>query len=120
MNDESDFLEQNTERLIRAGFGPEMRPDPAVREQTLRSLVGHIRTKRPATAFPVGILVILAGILVAMAVCLAGGVLAAEPAWPTGLEPLSLKLLVLTVALNVIWIPIASMLLVIRRHRHVC
>ncbi|MGA2062404.1 MAG: hypothetical protein ABSG67_18125 [Thermoguttaceae bacterium] len=112
MNVPFDHIEENLSRLILAGFGPESRPDPRARARVFQYLAEHLPGRQSARAFPERSMLALVGILILMAVCLA-----VQPHW-TGIPPsMSLPNLIVGIVLilNLVFIPIASVVIVLRR-----
>ena len=112
MNVPSDHTDENLARLIQAGFGPESLPDLRARARVFQCLAEHLPGRQSAAIFPQGILLALVGILILLAVCLA-----AQPHW-TGIPPsMSLPNLIVGIVLilNLVFIPIASIVIVLRR-----
>ena len=111
MDERERYLEDNTARLIRAGFSAEARPDTLTAEETWRCLTAQLHAKHTAVAFPDWTLIILAGILALMAAWLAsqtfvGGVsIAMSP---------SLIVIALVLTLNLVSVPIAGIVILIR------
>ncbi len=112
MDSRKRFLEENAARLIQAGFGAEARPDTLTRQQTWRRLVAQMHANRTAVAFPDWALVFLTGALVLVAAWLAGQTLGAGVPLTVS-QPLVVVALLLTSTL--VWVPVAAILIVIRR-----
>lgn len=114
MSDENRFLEENTARLIGGAFGPEARPDRRIKGRTWRLLAAELEGRPAPVPFPAGALVALAGVLAFLAVWFVLQSLgASDPV--TMRSPLILVVLLLT--MNLAWVPIATVMIVIRR-RH--
>lgn len=114
MSHENPHVEENIARLIEVGLGPQARPEPTIRGQTWRLLKAQLYERRDVPAFSNTALAVLTGILTVLAVWLIGQVQAASG--PVHLS-LSLILVALLVTANLLWVPIAGILIVIRR-RH--
>lgn len=112
MTREQTVFDLNLERLIRAACGAEARPTPATRRRLRRRLSAVLSETRPPREFPAGILALLGGLILLSA---AAGFLSGRAAGvrlPLGiaLNPASLMALV-----NLAALPIASLVIVIRR-----
>ncbi len=112
MNDENCAREENTARLIMAGFGLEARPGPVARERMFRLLAARHRLSHTPVAFPEGVLALLTGVVALMAVLLAMQVVGQGA--PRATDP-TFVVTALPVALNLICAPIAGILIVTRR-----
>ncbi len=117
MNDENAYLEDNIGRMIGAAFAAEVRPRRNASKQVLRRLVSELQTERPPPAFPNPTLALLVGILALMAT-----VLATHAPGVTGAVGMNspMTMVAVALALNLVWVPIAGTVIVIRRRRHVC
>ena len=113
MDNREPYLEDNTARLIQAGFSAEARPNTLTREQTWRHLVAQVHAKRTAGAFPDWSLVILAGILALMAAWLASQALRAG----VTVGPLPI-LVAVVLTLNLVSVPVADIVILIGRRRY--
>lgn len=113
MESERDYLEENTARLIRAGLGSRVRPDPKAGEEMLRRMRDEVLACRTRIGFPNGVLVALAGVLLLMATWLAIQTAAGQPI----MTSTSLTIMAAVLALNLSSVPAASLIIVIRR-RH--
>jgi len=112
MDSDRDYLEENTARLIRAGLGSRARPDPKVGEEMLRRMRGEVLACRTSIGFPNGVLVALAGVLLLMAAWLAIHTAAGQPI----MASTTLTITAAVLALNLSSVPVASLIIVIRRH----
>jgi hypothetical protein len=112
MSQQGDPLEENTARLIRAAYRLSTRPTAQMSKEMLRSLSDHARARSATPAFPDIAIVILGGLLAALPVWLAvqaflsNTSLVADP---------SLLATALWLVLNLGVVPVASILIVIRR-----
>ncbi len=108
----NDQIEDNLARLIQVSFGTASCPAPAAREHTFQYLADNLHRSQSAVVFPERIVVALVGMLILMAAWLVSQV-----DW-TGMR-LSMTMPCLVVAcavfLNLLFIPIASIIIVIRR-----
>lgn len=107
-------LEENVARLIAAAAGPDARPTPALRAQTLARLRDTLHARREAAPFPDGIAMLLGALLV-LAVCSLVALAAAgslgspgSPAW---------FLLATGPVANLALLPLAAAVIVLRRKR---
>ena len=112
MNDEHRPLEENTARLIGAGFGPEARPGRRARRRTFRLLAAQHRLSHAPVTFPESVLVLLTGVLALMGVSLATQI--GAQGVPRATDP-TFVATALPLALNLICAPIAGIVIVIRR-----
>jgi hypothetical protein len=112
MNDSCEHLESNVARLIQVGYSAECRPDPARHSGMLRSLEIDLRGQQRIAALPEWIVAALVGFLV----FLAGWLALANPqvVMSTGLNSLYF-VAAFVLILNLAFIPIASIIIVIRR-----
>ncbi|HEY4761664.1 MAG TPA: hypothetical protein VIH42_13880 [Thermoguttaceae bacterium] len=112
MNDSLDHLEDNLARLIQVSYGAESRPNLGAHERTFKYLADNLHSRQSAAVFPEQIVVALVGMLILLAAWLVSQV-----DW-TGMR-LSTTLPCLVVAcvvlLNLLFIPIASIVILIRR-----
>ncbi len=112
MHNGERYHEDNIARLIQPALAPEARPDPLTREQTWRRLETLLHAKRTPTAFPDWALVVLAGILALMAAWLANQIFAGDVSM--AMSP-SFIVIALLLAFNLVCMPIAAVVIVIRR-----
>jgi len=106
--------EETLASLIRAAAGPGARPDAEARERTLRMLDAEMRASRVPREFPDGILAAFVAFIAALAVWVGlriGGGSALRP------DP-SLWMPACVVAANFFFLPVAILVIVLRR-RHV-
>lgn len=104
--------EANVARLIRAGFGPASRPSPHAGEQAFRRLVIEWRAQQAGAGFPDRIVVLLTGVLLLM-----GAWLTVQVVGP-GVSPLTAVPAIVVVGLlaaNLVLVPVASLVIVLRR-----
>ncbi len=112
MKDEDRYLEENTSRLIRAGFAREVRPGQHASERAFRLLEAQHRRSHAPVAFPVGVLAVLTSVLALVAVLLATHIIgqgvprATDPTFVVAAVPL---------ALNLICVPLAGIVILRRR-----
>jgi hypothetical protein len=112
MNDENGPSEEDLARLIAAGFGPEARPGERARAATLRNLRARLRPRRVATAFPEHVLCLLLGALMLLGASLAAEMIEAD--FFCG-SPTPNLVFAAVLLLNVAFVPIAGVVIVIRR-----
>jgi hypothetical protein len=113
MESENHHLEENTARLIRESYSSRVRLDPQLHGDMLRRLRAVSGTHRKKVEFPDGALLGLTGVLALMVVWLMVQVLSGQLI----LTSAPLTILAVIVVLNLILVPVASMVIVIRR-RH--
>ncbi len=112
MSDRETNVERNLRRLLQTSFGPEVRTNPAMREQLRQTLLAELRPWFRSVEFPKGVLGALSGaLLLPVAAWAASGLshglsLAAHRAW----EPFAALVL-----LNLVSLPIASLVIILRR-----
>ena len=112
MNENERYLDRNTAHLVRAAFGPHARPSARVAEQALRLLLDQVRERSTKAPFPdavVGILgatLVLAAIWLTAQVAVGGTSLTATP---------SLLVLAAWLSANLALLPVASIVILIRR-----
>lgn len=104
--------EENTARLIHAAFGPEARPDKAAIERTAKLVRSRARQAEPV--FWDRAAVVLAGILMVLAVWLVVETLGTGGPLPDSLPVICVAFVLIA---NLVWVPIAGILIVMRR-RH--
>jgi hypothetical protein len=115
MNSEDYDLEDNIARLIRAGYGPEVRPDPRVREKTFEYLVSQLRSENTLTEFPACTLGLLFCALVLMAIWLATQMVGVY----VGITSLVPQVIIAaTLFVNLASVPVAA-IIIVKRRRHV-
>jgi len=112
MNNRETSWEQNLGRLLQASCGAEARVTPAARHQLRQRLLVECRAPSAPAEFPAVVLGVLTCVLLLL---LAGGVLAglgrgSLPASSTALGPFCALVL-----LNVLCLPVASFVIVLRR-----
>lgn len=112
MNEEGNCLEENTARLVRAAYGPSARPSPEASQRVFRLLLGHVRVRPATPGFPDAALVALGAIVVFLAVGLA--IQVAFPMTSLNASP-SLLAAAMVLILNLAWVPVASIVIVLRR-----
>ncbi|MGD0655448.1 MAG: hypothetical protein ABSA16_13985 [Thermoguttaceae bacterium] len=112
MNDPREHIDDNVARLIQAGFAAETRPDPAAHARMFECLAYHLQRRQSGSVFPEWIVIAIVGIVFFLAAWLA-----VQFDW-TGMR-LNMTLLCLLVAsavfLNILFIPIAIIIILIRR-----
>lgn len=112
MNNSPNHIDDDVARLIQVSFTAESRPDPSARARTYQYLVGHLRKRRSVAVFPERIVIVLVGVLFFLT-----GWLIAQVDW-TGIR-LNTRLLYLVIAsavfLNLLFIPTATIIIMIRR-----
>ncbi len=112
MNQQESPFDRNLERLIRASFGPDTRLTPSAREQLHQRLSAALPETRRPKEFPAGILALFSSLVLLLA---ATNVLSI---WDTSIRlPLSFALnpVGLLVLLNLACLPIASLVIILRR-----
>ena len=114
MEDSERCLETNVARIMKAGIGMHAQLDECVKEQTWLRLASQLRTHRRAVSFPDLSLIILTGILALLAVLLASETLGVGASM--AMNPLFVVAIVV-LALILATIPVAGLVIVIRR-RH--
>lgn len=116
MDNKECYFEDNTRRLIKAGFGAAMQLSPLVKEQTWQRMVSQLQTGRVIDTFSDRALMILAALLVFMATWLTGQAL--MDGMSAALSP-KYALMALTVVCNLVCVPIACIVIVIGRRSYV-
>lgn len=112
MNEQESRSDRYLERLIQTSCGPETRLAPFAREQFRQRLFAASRKKRRREEFPAGLLALFSGLVLLLA---AASLL---PLWDTSLRLLQdsgsnpLELLVFA---NLACLPIASIVIILRR-----
>ena len=114
MRNEQHSSENSIARLVGAALGNAARPDPLAKQRTWQRLVAQLRAEQKPVTFPDAILVTLAAILALMALWLADQTLGA--AVPVRMPP-PLIAIALLLTLNITSVPIAAIVIVMRR-RH--
>jgi hypothetical protein len=112
MDNEDRLLEDNIARLIRAGYGPEVRPNARVRERVFARLASQVRSGSAAAEFPASIIGLLFGALGLMAIWLAAPMIGVA-ARVTSVPSIAIVSAVLLV--NLVSVPVAAIIIVIRR-----
>jgi hypothetical protein len=112
MAEANRHLEENTAQLIRAAFGPEVRPDRAAMERTAKLI--RSRARQAESVFWDGAAVVLAGILMVLAVWLVAVTFETGGPLPDSLPVVCVAFVLIA---NLVWVPIAGILIVMRR-RH--
>jgi len=107
MDEPKSLDEETLQRLLQSSIGAAARPDEALRVETLALLKAEVRKRRPEEDFPLPALVLISVVLALMAAWLV-----LQPGDIT--NPGSGAVTVL-LGLNLLWIPIASWLIVQRR-----
>lgn len=112
MNQQESQSDRNLERLIRASCGPETRMTPLAREQLHRRLSAALRKKRRHEEFPTGILALFSGIVLLLTATSFFSLLNRSIRLPLsfGLNPVGLLVL-----MNLACLPIASLVIILRR-----
>lgn len=108
------YLEQNTARLVRASFGPHARPSRQATERSFRLLLAQVRARTAVVTFPDAAVGIMGATLALAATWLA--LQAAIAGTPVTTSP-SLLALVAWLVANLALVPVASLVILIRR-RH--
>ena len=114
MNDRERYLDRNTAHLVQAAFGPHARPSARAAEQMLRLLLDQVRERSAQAPFPdaaVGILgatLVLAATWLTVQVIVSGTSLTVNP---------SLLILAAWLGANLALVPVASIVILIRRQR---
>jgi hypothetical protein len=112
MNEPEANFEKNLERLLPASCGPETRVSPAVRERFGRQLAAMLPARPRPAEFPGALLAALTGLMLLF--CATWGV----AAWPSGaglLRNFPTVLILVLVVVNVMGLPVASLIIVLRR-----
>ena len=112
MNDHETNFEQNLGRLIKASCGPETGVSSAARERLRRELADTLRHRRQPAEFPATALGLLAALVLLLFAIWGAG------AWP-GAAGLAGRLpsgpILALVVVNLVGIPAASLVIVLRR-----
>ncbi len=113
MTNEHGNLEENLGRLIRASYGPEVRPSRQLGEDVLRRMASRLAerdaARRREASFPEPVLGVLLGAVLLMGVW---SLAAAGLAVPTTLPEAAMAAVLL---LNLAFVPIACITIVLRR-----
>jgi len=109
---DNSHLEANIERLLRAAMEANARPGPEVRSRMTDRVANLIRAQR--TAFPEPILVILGTLALFIALSWLGSALNLHPSMAAAAVS---RLLQLLGALNLIVIPFAGLVIILRRRK---
>jgi len=112
MNNRETSCEQNLGRLLQASCGAEARVTPAARHQLRQRLLAECRAQSAPAEFPAVMLGVLTCVLLLL---VAGGALAglgrgSLPASSTALAPFCALVL-----LNLLCLPVASLVIILRR-----
>jgi hypothetical protein len=114
MNDRERYLERNTAHLVQAAFGPQARPSARAAEQALRLLLDQVQGRSTEIAFPDAAVGILGATLVLAATWLTAQVIVSGPSLTA--NP-SLLTLAAWLGANLALVPVASIVILIRRQR---
>ena len=114
-NKESDPIDQNLERLLQSAYGPQARPAPPIRLQTLKLLAADLKARQVSGEFPVKALAFLTLLLVAALGWFAAQVAGVEFGASDSPAQAMLALFVLA---NLFLTPVAGIVIVIRRKRY--
>lgn len=112
MNGSHDHLEDNIARLIQVGYSHESRPDPLAHDRMLQRLTNSMPGRQRVAVLPEWIVVALVGYLVFLAAWLVA--LNQQAVMSMGLNSIYFAVAFVLI-LNLAFIPIASILIVIRR-----
>lgn len=112
MKTDNSHLEANIERLLRAAMEANARPGPEVRSRMTHRVANLIHAQR--TAFPEPILGILGTLVLFIALSLLGSALNLDPSMAAATVS---RLLQLLGALNLIVIPFAGLVIILRRRK---
>jgi hypothetical protein len=115
VNERKDHLEGNVARLVQAGFGEGAQLDPLAKEQTWQQLATALRVRRRAAEFPDRAVALLGIMLLGAAVWLAIRVTGAGTEVSTTVPDI---VIALPLALNLIFVPVAGLVILRRRRRH--
>jgi len=119
-NDKEQWRENNTAQLIQAGIGADARLDPRVKERVWLRLAAQMSTQPAPAPFPdfaigtLGVLLVLAA--VGALVRYLG---TSAPSMLPSMSPSLFFIPLFFLVLNFAMIPVASILIVIRRRSHV-
>jgi len=119
-NDKEQWRENNTARLIQAGIGADARLDPRVKERVWLRLVAQTPQQSVPAPFPdfaIGTLGVL--LVLAAAGALVRYLGTSAPSMLPSMLPSLLSVSLFFLVLNFAMIPVASILIVIRRRSHV-
>lgn len=114
MKSDTHHLDENTGRLIRAALGDKARPSPELRLQTLELLIR--RRYLQFQAFPDPVLALLGSLLIFAALYWTGSSLTLSS---TTSASASLQLIRFVGILNLVVLPFAGIVIIIRRRRYV-
>ena len=117
MSHEETSYEQNLGRLIQAGCGPETRVTPSVRYRLRRQWLNEYPTRSAPDEFPQVVLGLLTGVLLLLVL---GGTWAG---WEHGWLPVNsaaASLMVALVGLNLLCLPTAGIIVILRRRWRSC
>jgi uncharacterized BrkB/YihY/UPF0761 family membrane protein len=112
MNPPESQFDRNLERLIRSSFGPETRLTPSAREQLRQRLSTAWREKRRPKEFPAGILALFSSLILLLAGADFLSLANTSLRWP---ESFTLNPVGLLVLVNLVCLPIASLVIILRR-----
>jgi len=112
MSEEARLLEENVARLIRAAHGPSARPSPQAREQTFQLLLSHVRARSMVVDFPDVAVGLLGAVLAVVEIWLVVQVVVADTSF---IGNPSLLVMAAVLMLNLALVPIASIVIVVRR-----
>jgi hypothetical protein len=114
MKDEENYLEENIARLVAASNDPQTLPDPALKERLFTHLLEEQRRRYADKDFPGFVLALMVVLLLSLAIWAVSQLHGVSAISIHPLLPVALLLL----GLNVVWVPIASILIVKRRRIH--
>ena len=112
MNQQESQFDRNLASLIHASCGPETRLTPFAREQLHHRLSAALREKRRHEEFPAGILALFSGVVFLLAAAIFLSSLIPSLGLPRSFVFNPAGLLVLV---NLAFLPIASLVIVLRR-----
>jgi hypothetical protein len=114
MNERERYLDRNTAHLIRAALGSQARPSARAAEQALRLLLDQVRERSAKAPFPDAAVGILGATLVLAATWFTVQVIVSSPSLTA--NP-SLLMMAAWLAANLALLPVASIVILIRRQR---
>jgi hypothetical protein len=114
MKDEEYYLEENIARLVAASHDPQAQPDQVLKERIFTRLVEEQHRRYAEQDFPGFVLVLMAAALLGLAVWT---IFQLEGVSASSIHPF-LPVVLLLLGLNVVWVPLASILIVKRRRIH--
>jgi hypothetical protein len=112
MNQPESPFDRNLERLIRASLGPETRLTPSAQEHLRLRLTAVLREKRRPKEFPAGILALFSSLILLLAAANILSIGHTSMRWP---ESFTLNPVGLLVLVNLACLPIASLVIILRR-----